>query len=52
MTPLINSKGDGRSLSDIRHNLAVLKEKMRVLEEEMCEFDRRREKGEVIIAIS
>ena len=49
MATSINSNGDGRSLSGIRHNLAVLKEKMRGLKEEICELYRRCEKGEMII---
>ena len=40
--------GDGRLLSDIGHNLAVLNEKMRGLEEETCGFDRRHKKGVII----
>ena len=49
MTTFINSNRDRRTLSDIVQDLAVSKEKMRGPKKEMCEFDRRREKGEVII---
>ena len=49
VTTLINSNGDGRSLSNIRHNLAVLKEKMRGPKGEICKCYKTREKGKVII---
>ena len=49
MTTSINLDRDRRSLSNTRHDLAVLSEKMRGLKEEICEFYKRREKGKVII---
>ena len=49
MTTLIDLNGDRKTLSDIDKELSVLKEKMRVLKDEISESDERQQKGVAMI---
>ena len=49
MTTLITLNGDGRTLSDIDEELSVVKEKKRVMEEVMKEFDQNQQRGDAMI---
>ena len=49
MTTLINLNGDSRTLSDIDEELSVVKEKKRVMEEVIKEFDQKRQMGDAMI---
>ena len=49
MTTLIDLNGDRKTLSDIDKELSVLKEKMRVLKDEISQSDERQQKGNAMI---
>ena len=49
MTTLIDFNGDSKTLSDINKELSVLKEKMRILQDEISESDERQQKGDAMI---
>ena len=49
MTTLIDFNGDSKTLSNINKELSVLKEKMRVLKDEISQSDERQQKGDAMI---
>ena len=49
ITTLIDCNGDSKTLSDINKELSVLKEKMRVLKDEISQSDERQQKGDAMI---
>ena len=49
MTTLIDLNGDRKTLSDIDKELSVLKEKMRLLNDEISQSDERQQKGNAMI---
>ena len=49
MTTLIDLNGERKTLSNIDKELSVLKEKMRVLKDEISQSDERQQKGDAMI---
>ena len=49
MTTLIDLNGERKTLSNIDKELSVLKEKMRILQDEISESDERQQKGDAMI---